>query len=86
MITDEIREALQWHSSTGRDRGQPDRLYLGARQHDALMAAAEPFRGKGWTYVVHSESHRIEYNDMKVYRVDADSFIGFGHDDPSPAG
>lgn len=84
MITDDIKAALEWHRATVRS--QPDRLYLGARQHDALSAAAEPFVGK-WKYVkTDSEEKRPEYNGMKIYRVDAESFMGFGHDDPSPCG
>lgn len=75
-IVTRLTEAYKvWKSISGTTARA---IFLGHTEHDELIAVAEQFfGGSGGLSPIDDEAVRLEWHQMKVYRVDARSFIGF---------
>lgn len=76
-ITDKLHQARS--EFVLRSGGaSPGAIFLGHDEHDALMTIAEQFAGGvKTTSPIDDEPARLEWKCMKVYRVDARTFVGF---------
>lgn len=81
-IVQTIYDASRYWSASHRGN-RPDYLYLGDIEYKELRQIGEFFMR------VNTDPHRVErltFDGMKVFRVDATSFIAFGEETPSPCG
>lgn len=81
-ITDTINEELCRHIAAGH--AKPEHLYLGQAEHYEVQRLSLLFEPATEQDV--KAPRRMKYRGMRVFSVDALSFIGFGVAQPSPCG